>query len=633
MSEVNKKKFLIGYALNAKKLRKSNVTNTSAVISSPLEGTNSSGNSHSNEKEKSKVWRGGGLADILLDSTDSDQLQFQAWDPDKSPEEQPRFDVIIHKLTEDLEREESTEKLNKLNRYLQYHQILLLDPLDAVKRVTSRARTCLQLAEIQSQYISSTISPTISTKLCPFSQPKFVIIQRTDTLSQIINKLEKHYLSFPFICKPIIACGHSLAHTFAVIVHTKDLHLLLERDWILQEYLDHGNVFYKVYMIDQTITYYQRTSLPDLASVPCDQQSSLIFDTQKSYPTLNMFLRNQDTSNDNNSNNNSSNSNTNDTFPVQINTTAPHNIERNNHTSTLLSSPTTTAAAALPQAIPTVTDAIASPSWKIPTQPIHSPIIISTTTTPPNASSMLDTSSTKDIPILLPTPPLKDSVDSITSNEKDFKSELCHTKSPSHQQQQQQSKRQKLKQQKQQQKQQKREEKFKETAQLIAQHFQLSLFGFDVLIVSNLSPSTNASSSSSSSSTQSSRRSSNQPLKQSDQLSPQISLDHVCLATAEGEEEELEEDDDNNNEEEEEEEIYVVDVNYFPSYKELGDFPTRLRNYLYKLAEKSQQQRIKSQHPHCLNDSALVSTITSTSATVISNEIDTNSDPLIIEKI
>jgi inositol-1,3,4-trisphosphate 5/6-kinase / inositol-tetrakisphosphate 1-kinase len=30
--------------------------------------------------------------------------------------------------------------------------------------------------------------------------------------------------------------------------------------------------------------------------------------------------------------------------------------------------------------------------------------------------------------------------------------------------------------------------------------------------------------------------------------------------------------------------ILVIDVNYFPSYKEVPDFPSRLKKYLWRLA-------------------------------------------------
>jgi hypothetical protein len=32
--------------------------------------------------------------------------------------------------------------------------------------------------------------------------------------------------------------------------------------------------------------------------------------------------------------------------------------------------------------------------------------------------------------------------------------------------------------------------------------------------------------------------------------------------------------------------VIIVDVNYFPSYKEVTDFPRRLRQYLKKLASR-----------------------------------------------
>lgn len=82
----------VGYALNAKKLRR--------AASSPERRWG--------ENVSHPVWRGGGLADILeIEPSAGELVQFIPWDPDTPPDSEPNFHVIIHKLTEDIESEGS----------------------------------------------------------------------------------------------------------------------------------------------------------------------------------------------------------------------------------------------------------------------------------------------------------------------------------------------------------------------------------------------------------------------------------------------------------------------------------------------------------------------------------------------
>ena len=102
---------------------------------------------------------------------------------------------------------------------------------------------------------------------------------------------------------------------------------------------------------------------------------------------------------------------------------------------------------------------------------------------------------------------------------------------------------------------------FKQAAKLMREQFGLSLFGFDVIFtnedLNNLKNYHSLTSSSSSSSATTNSSSSNSSNHKSDftqqQQQPPISM-------------------------------YVIDVNYFPSYKEVADFPSRLRKFLKSTA-------------------------------------------------
>ena len=197
---------IVGYALNAKKLRKSShdcVTTLNdgggpSIISTP-------------DKRGEHYWKGGGLSDILESSQvvvsklSCEPVTFVQLDYELPLASQPHCDVIIHKLTEDIDNpsKESVCKLSALDAYILSHpNTVIVDPIECVRRVISRARTCSHLSNIETTFGDQ----------CPFTQPTYVIIEVGTSPLEIAAKLAGHGLSFPIICKPIQACGTPSSH-------------------------------------------------------------------------------------------------------------------------------------------------------------------------------------------------------------------------------------------------------------------------------------------------------------------------------------------------------------------------------------------------------------------------------------
>jgi hypothetical protein len=66
---------------------------------------------------------------------------------------------------------------------------------------------------------------------------------------------------------------------------------LVESPCIIQEYWDHSGTFYKVYVMDSDVMVYRRPSLPDIQQLSQRQPlRSLIFDSRYAYPTLDDFV-------------------------------------------------------------------------------------------------------------------------------------------------------------------------------------------------------------------------------------------------------------------------------------------------------------------------------------------------------
>lgn len=248
----------VAFALNSKKLRKSSIAESSDLPIDPLQP---------NPKNE---WRGGGLADILNVGT-QDGVRFIPFEA--STDE--TYDVIVHKLTEDLDKEEQSERVSSITEYICAHpEVVVVDPFDSVKILISRATTTDMLEKI----------------VCAeFEQPKHLKFHEPTSPEEIARVMAERGVVYPIICKQLSACGTPISHHMIVVVDFSGLSLLTF-PCLLQQYHDHGAVFYKAYVLGDEIMVFQRTSLPDLAEKAQKHKfRSLAFDSRFDYPKLEDF--------------------------------------------------------------------------------------------------------------------------------------------------------------------------------------------------------------------------------------------------------------------------------------------------------------------------------------------------------
>jgi hypothetical protein len=176
---------------------------------------------------------------------------------------------------------------------------VIVDPFTAVEKVISRVRVCEVLSHICDH---STIR-----------QPKYATVLDPD---RIAEKVGATGLRYPLICKPIEACGTANSHSMVsanliyrahmtyicilwqvVAVDASGLQLV-RCPCIIQEYVDHGESFFKVYVIDKEVRVFRRSSLPDLSRLKeiCERSNgdfamrSIAFDSRYTYPTWRDFV-------------------------------------------------------------------------------------------------------------------------------------------------------------------------------------------------------------------------------------------------------------------------------------------------------------------------------------------------------
>ena len=195
------------------------------------------------------------------------------------------FHVIIHKLTEEIDRKEPSEKILALREYLRLHPAtVIVDSFDAVHLVTSRARSCEALGRIiQRRHLELAHSNTNNvcsydrSSSCCFSQPRFVAVRHEDHAmgpDRIMRMMTEAGFGFPVICKPVEACGTPNSHSMAVVVSAAGLDLV-QPPCIVQEYRDHDEIFFKVYVMGDEVMVFRRPSLPNLDALALQIQQNI----------------------------------------------------------------------------------------------------------------------------------------------------------------------------------------------------------------------------------------------------------------------------------------------------------------------------------------------------------------------
>ncbi len=225
------------------------------------------------------------------------RISFVPLDPDIPLEEQHggNFDLILHKLTEDIlscslsdkKNGAALQRVQSLKRYQDRINpgCCLVDDPAHVSALMSRS----DIAEV----LQTCLRDVRSTSGIPVRAPNFVLfeaISRPPDVPSLKQELQDLGFSTPLMIKPVIAAGTKESHFMTIILKWSALAKLPPRS-IIQEYVNHNACLYKVYVLGENVFVYKRPSLPNLP--PTDQieslHDSLEFDSQRPYPRIDDF--------------------------------------------------------------------------------------------------------------------------------------------------------------------------------------------------------------------------------------------------------------------------------------------------------------------------------------------------------
>ncbi|XP_047338180.1 inositol-tetrakisphosphate 1-kinase 1-like [Impatiens glandulifera] len=166
-------------------------------------------------------------------------------DKKKPLADQGPFDCVLHKLTGD-------EWLRQLDDYsLKSPNALIIDSPEAIERLHNRISMLEVVTELKVE----------SEEGVSFGIPKQSLIYDYDTL--LDPNAWGNGLTFPVIAKPLVADGSAKSHKMSLVFNREGLSKL-KPPIVLQEFVNHGGVIFKVYVVGDYVKCVRRKSLPDV---------------------------------------------------------------------------------------------------------------------------------------------------------------------------------------------------------------------------------------------------------------------------------------------------------------------------------------------------------------------------------
>ncbi|XP_078516208.1 inositol-tetrakisphosphate 1-kinase [Lissotriton helveticus] len=183
----------------------------------------------------------------------------------KPIEDQGPLDVIIHKLTDvileaDQNDSQSLQLVQRFQEYVGAHpETIILDPLPAIRTLLDRFKSYELIRRIETNMQDQRIcSP-------PFIE---MMHERGEDALQVI---EKSGLAFPFICKTRVAHGTN-SHEMAIIFNQEGLRAI-QPPCVIQSFISHNAVLYKVFVVGESYTVVERPSLTNFSPGVSDRKS------------------------------------------------------------------------------------------------------------------------------------------------------------------------------------------------------------------------------------------------------------------------------------------------------------------------------------------------------------------------
>lgn len=150
--------------------------------------------------------------------------------------------------------------VHRFQEYIDAHpETIVLDPLPAIRTLLDRSKSYELIRKIEAYMKDDRIcSP-------PFMELTSLCGEDTMRL------LEQNGLAFPFICKTRVAHGTN-SHEMAIVFNQEGLNAI-QPPCVVQNFINHNAVLYKVFVVGESYTVVQRPSLKNFSAGTSDRES------------------------------------------------------------------------------------------------------------------------------------------------------------------------------------------------------------------------------------------------------------------------------------------------------------------------------------------------------------------------
>ncbi|KAF3948648.1 hypothetical protein ACB098_12G093500 [Castanea mollissima] len=167
-------------------------------------------------------------------------------DPTKPLTQQGPFDCVIHKLY----GSDWNNQLLQLS--LRHPNVVVIDSPESIERLHNR----ISMLDV----VTGLKSPQGNQK---FGVPNQRVLDESENL---MDSIEEVGLKFPLIAKPVTADGSAMSHEMSLVFNEDGLKKL-KTPIVMQEFVYHGGVVFKVYVVGEHVKCVKRRSLQDKCEV------------------------------------------------------------------------------------------------------------------------------------------------------------------------------------------------------------------------------------------------------------------------------------------------------------------------------------------------------------------------------
>ncbi|KAI4295805.1 hypothetical protein L6164_035811 [Bauhinia variegata] len=172
-------------------------------------------------------------------------IYFVAIDLKKPLSEQGPFDIVLHKLS-------GKEWCEDIEDYKQKHpEVTILDPPDAVQHLHNRQSMLQVVADLNLTDCHGKVGI-----------PRQLVV--TKDPSSIPYEVTKAGMKLPLVAKPLVVDGSAKSHELFLAYDEFSLSEL-EPPLVLQEFVNHGGLLFKIFIVGDTIKVARRFSLPNIS--------------------------------------------------------------------------------------------------------------------------------------------------------------------------------------------------------------------------------------------------------------------------------------------------------------------------------------------------------------------------------